>query len=363
MSHYEERLEQDLSAIRRRVSAVADRIQKALGNAVHAVLKGDRELANKTILGDLAINREIRDIDRICHAFVARHLPSAGHLRFVSSVLRLDVELERVGDYAVAIAREMFQLSAPPSGSVASDIELIANQAGRILDQAIQAFNEGNPDLARGTKGMADQVETTFRKVFEDLLLEGESKARPIKDLFALLVIVNRLGRVSDQAKNICEDTIFAVTGETKAAKIYQILFIDEKNNGLSQLAEAYARKAFPESGEYASAGWNPARQMDPTLEVFLARNSLDGADRQPKPLDLTLDELARYHVIVSLEGDARPHLAEVPFHTLVLEWDVGTVPAGLDTERATALLEESYKNLTFQIQELIEALRGQGAS
>ncbi|NHZ73429.1 MAG: phosphate signaling complex protein PhoU [Nitrospirae bacterium] len=363
MSYYEERMEQDLSTLRNRVSAVAARIQEALRNSVHATLTGDRVLANRVILGDLAINREIRDIDRICHAFVARHLPSAGHLRFVSSVLRLNVELERVGDYGVAIAREMLQLSTPPSGSIASDIQLIANQAGRVLEEAIHAFNEGNPDLARGAKAMAPQVDATFRKIFEDLLLEGESKARPIKDLFALLVILNRLGRVSDQAKNICEDTIFAATGETKAEKVYRILFIDGKNSSLSQLAEAYARKAFPDSGEYTSAGWRPASQVDPTLEVFLEKNRLDGAERRPKPLDLTVDELGRYHVIVSLEGDARPHLPAVPFHTLLLDWDVGAIPEGLDTERTTALLEESYKNLTFEIRELMEALRGGGAS
>ena len=71
---------------------------------MHALLTRDRELAAEVILGDLPINREVRAIDALCHAFVARHLPSAGHLRFVSSVLRLNVELERIGDYAVTIA-------------------------------------------------------------------------------------------------------------------------------------------------------------------------------------------------------------------------------------------------------------------
>jgi phosphate transport system protein len=210
---------------------------------------------------------------------------------------------------------------------------------------------------------MATQVDATFHKVFEDLVREGEKGTRPIRDLFALLVIVNRLGRVSDQAKNICEDTIFAATGEIKAEKIYRILFIDEKNNNLSPLAETYARKAFPESGEYASAGWAPATRMDPALEVFLERNGLDGGERKPKPLDLTFDELARIHVVVSLQGDARPHLPEIPFHTLLLGWDVGSIPDGLDAERSAALLEESYKKLTFQIRDLMEALRGEGAS
>ena len=196
MTHYEERLEKDLATIRKRVKAMATRIETALSNSVHAVITGDRETANSTILGDLPINRETREIDGLCHVFVARHLPSAGHLRFVSSVLRLNVELERIGDYAVAIAREAVQLSSPPPASVQRDIDLIGDQVKGIFTQAMKAYNEGNAELARGTKGMAAQVERTFQNVFSDLLEEGEKKTRPIQDLFALLLIINRLGRV-----------------------------------------------------------------------------------------------------------------------------------------------------------------------
>ena len=73
---------------------------------------------NEVVLGDLVVNRRVRKLDSKCHAFVARHLPSAGHLRFVSSVLRLSIALERVGDYAVIIARELAQLESPPPQQV-----------------------------------------------------------------------------------------------------------------------------------------------------------------------------------------------------------------------------------------------------
>ncbi len=187
------------------------------------------------------------------------------------------MELERIGDYAVAIAREAVQLSTVPSGSVAGDIQLIADQAQQMFRQAMESFNDQNPELARGTKGMASQVESTYQKVFDDLLREGEKGSRPIKDLFALLVIFNRLGRVGDQAKNICEETVFAVTGETKSEKVYRILFLDERNNSLGPLAKAYADKAFPESGEYTTAGWSPADRVLPALEVFMDAKGLRG--------------------------------------------------------------------------------------
>ncbi|MGB3563883.1 MAG: phosphate signaling complex protein PhoU [Thermoanaerobaculia bacterium] len=362
MTHYEERLEQDLKTIRSRVKEVAARVGKALKDAVQAVINGDRVLANSVILGDLPINREIREIDRLTHAFVARHLPSAGHLRYVSSVLRLNIELERIGDYAVAIAREAIQLAAPPTGSVLRDIELIGDQSHRIFTQAMKAFDEGNADLARGTKGMAGQVNSTFQRILSDLHHEGEKQTRPIKDLFALLVIINRLGRVSDQAKNICEETVFAATGETKGEKTYPILFIDEKNDSLSLMAELHARKIFPESGQYSSAGWSPASHLDPRFELFMDSHGYDLRDLEPQLLDASVESLNEYFAVVSLQAGAHEHIRELPFHTLLLEWDVGEIPDGLDQERNEALLEEAHKRVSLEVQELMETLRGQKA-
>jgi phosphate transport system protein len=363
MGHYEERLEKDLNAIRDRVRAIGKRIEKALERAVHAVLTHNRVLAAQVILGDLPINREVRAIDALCHGFVARHLPSAGHLRFVSSVLRLNVELERVGDYAVAMAREVQQLSAPPPATLLRDIDLIADQSKLILKQALRAFDERNAEMARGTKAMGRQVESTFQKVFADLLAEGEQGKRPLKDIFAALVIINRLGRVSDQAKNICEETLFAVSGETKEPKVYRILFVDERNDGYSQMAEAYARKVFPDSGRYASAGWRAASALDPGCARFLDENGFDGGDLQPTPLDLPEEELADFHVIVNLEHGQEAPLPGIPFHTVLLDWDVGPAPAGLDRERADALIEQAHKEISTRIRDLMEELRGAEAS
>ncbi|MCB1033830.1 MAG: hypothetical protein KDD47_08365, partial [Acidobacteria bacterium] len=219
MSHYEARLESDLQKLRQRSHAVGTRVLEAQRRAVQAILHGDRTLAYETILGDLAINREIRSIDKACHAFVAQHLPSAGHLRFVSSALRLHIGLERIGDYAATLCRLAVKLSSPPPAAMVGDIQLMADQSQRVLKQALKAWDEGNAELARGTIGMAKQAASAYDKTFADLLREGQEGSRPIGDLFALQVVLNRLDRVVAQAKNICEETLFAVTGETKAPK------------------------------------------------------------------------------------------------------------------------------------------------
>lgn len=361
MTHYEERLDRDLTQIREEIRSVAARIQKALERAVHALLHGDKDLAYSVVLGDLAINRQTRQIDRLCHSFVALHLPSAGHLRFVSSVLRLDRELERMGDYAVTLSREAVQLTEIPPPAVKRDVELLAHQSGTVLRQSVQAFDTANVEMARATMSMAVQVRTTFRKVFHDLLEEGADLSPPLKDLFGLLVIFNSLERVADRAKNICEETVFAVTGETKEPKVYRILFVDECNDFLSPMAEVFARKAFPESGRYASAGWNPAAQFSPDFKAFMEANGHNLSDRSPARLDLTLDELARYHVIVALKEGVREHIPSIPFQTVLLRWDC--VPEGLDSAaEPDAYQRTAYQNVTVKVRELMETLRGEEA-
>ncbi len=362
MSHYQERLDQDLTSLREQVGRVGRAVQGAVRDSVHALLTGDGRLATKVVLGDLPINRTIRGIDRQCHAFVARHLPAAGPLRFVSSVLRLDVALERIGDYAVTIAKEALDLSAPPPAIAARDIEMLAEQAQRILGQSLRAFGEANAEQAEATKGMAAQVESTFYKVFSDLVGEAERDSRPVKDLFALLVIINRISRVSDQAKNICEETVFSATGQGKEPKRYRILFVDETNSSLSLLAEAQAREAFPNSGEFASAGWAPAAAAHPLTVEALGRAGLPERGLGPSPMPELDSELGRYHVIVNLQAGTPPPLAKRPFHTMIVAWDVGPHPDRLDPEAARERIDEALRRITDHTRELMQLLRGEGA-
>ena len=356
MSHYEKRLHEDVEKICARVGTVATEVDQALKNAVRALLTADRALACATILGDKRINREIREIDRMCHAFVVRHLPSARHLRLVSAVLRVDRELERIGDYAATIGRETVQLICEPPVSVTRDVELLADHSRGMLAQAAKAFSRQSADLARGTAAMAESSDRIFKNVFRNLIAAGADESCPLQDLFALLVVVNRLERVADRAKNICEETVFWLTGETKGPKKYRILFVDEKNAGASQIAAAIARKAFPDSGQYESAGWDPASRVDPELVAFMEKKGHDLHDATPRKIEAGRDALADYHVVICLGEDP---FEGVPFHTVLLEWDLKS----RDRAESSEHYEELYRGLASRVRELMETLQGEGAS
>ena len=362
MALYEERLSKDLSQIRDEVAVLGAAVEKALRDAVTSSLTGDKRLANETVIGDHPINRRTREISRLCYGFLAVHLPGAGHLRQNAAILRLVSELERIGDYAVTIAREALQLPHTPSGLLRDEMEEMAVQAKTCLERAIAAFNDRNEELARDTMILASQAKGRGDMVFADLVHESESTSEQIRYLFDMLIVIGRLKRVSDRAKNICEEALFTLTGESKAPKVYKVLFLDQENNCQSQIAEAIARRSFPHSGEYASAGRTNNADLKPGLFHFMETQGLALGPLKPKVLDPDVEKAAAYDVIVSLQGPVGDYLPQQPFRTVFLEWDVGGAPESRGEADVEAGYLAMYREITARVRHLMETLRGEEA-
>ena len=358
MGHLEERLERDLNDIHDRVAKMGAQVQEAVRNAVKAFQTGDSKLAYITVLNDNPINRCMREIDKICHRFFAIHIPSGGHLRLLSSVIRANIELERIGDYAVTIAREAAQLSQPPSGGLGRELDRIASETMNMLQLAIEAFTQLNADSAKSTMQMANEMEHNLDVVYTEMM-ENDERAK-VEEVLAIFVIFTQLKRVSDQAKNLCEDTVFAVTGEQKQPKTFNILFVDEDNSSLSQLAEAIARINHPTIGNYRSAGRIKAQALNSNLVKFMQEKGIDYSDAEPVAIEqLTTKEISEQHVVVGLQGEISSYLPRVPFHTSVIEWGLGEAPEDEDIHEYDSI----YRQLAILIKDLMELLRGEGAN
>lgn len=350
MSIYEARLQSDLDAIRNRVAMVGELVLHGTREAITGLLLGDKARCYDVCLADRQVNRDTRAIDQMCHEFVAKHFPAAGHLRFVSSVLRLDVALERVGDYAVNVAREAVQLQEPLPEALARDAKLMAGMATKMLEEALVAWNSGSAESARALMRRQRDVDALFRRMFRELLAH-KHEAR-LKDLFALLDVFKNIARVAAQARNICEETVFTIDGEMKSPRVSRVLFVGKENANLTQLAEAYARKAFPETGAFSSAGWAPSEALDQEMYSLASSAGLDLGGAVPRHLSEEMPNLRRFHVIVTFEADAEEALGPIPFETIFLRWDLG------DGD-----LRSKFREITSQITDLMEILRGTGAN
>ena len=359
MSHYEERLAQDLDRIHASIADLAKLVERALDDAMHALLDGDTQLANETVLRDNRINRASREIDRLSHAFIARHLPGAGHLRLISSVIRLNVALERVGDYAVTISRESLQLSRPPGDRFARELDRVGDESRQLLRQAVEAFNEGNADAAAATIPVVDRLENMMDDIYAELT--GGTEPRSPREIVAAFVVFSLLKRIADQAKNICEQTLFAVAGQRKKTKRFRVLFVDGGNNERSLIAQGIARKSHSDAATCLSAAVDPAPEPDPAVISFLDSCGIDARLMKVAKLRPGQHELQQMDIVISLDGPVSGYVDEVPFHTSAIEWDVDAALADVDGADDDARRGAIYRFLKENIDDLIELISGSG--
>ena len=353
MSHFEQRLEADLNSIRDWIWNLGEEVEIALRNAKKTLLLRDEELAYSTVLRDHPINRDSRKCDRLCHMFIARHLPGAGHLREMASTIRVNVALERIGDYAVTICREAMQLSGPLPEPFATNLDSVADESISILSQSRQSFRDGNAELATALMQQCRQVESKMDGVYENLMaaddkLDGQT-------MLAIFVVFSLLKRVADQAKNICDQTVYSVLGVAKIAKTHKILFLDQPGSGIGQLAVAIGRKSFAENVAYSCATPGQADQLSSELETFLLDKGLSEENLATEQLEGLAYDVSEFSIIISLNGAYSDYLEKVPFHSTALNWPIEGTDSPIDR---TA----QYRNLRANIDNLVNLVVGDEA-
>ena len=350
MSHFEERMEADMNVIRNRLWKIGEDVEAALHSAKKIMILRDSELAYKTVLGDYPINRDSRQCDRLCHTFIARHLPGAGPLREMAATARVNVALERIGDYAVTISREALQINAPVSEQLSRNIDAMFDESITILADSRNSFRTGNADMAIALMQQAKRVQNRMDGVYTILFAEDDHMDGAC--MMAIFVVFSLLKRIIDQAKNICDQTVYAVKGIAKMPKTYRILFLDQPGSGLAQLAAAIGRKNYPASGFFVPATPGKADQLSKELREFLVERGLPDENLVTERLEVSKHDLDDFTVIVSLNGAYGDYISKVPFHTSALNW---VLPEGSD-------LKQSYRVLLEEIQQLMTLMAGNEA-
>ena len=350
MSHFEERMEADLQIIRGRLWKIGEDVDTALHNAKKVMILRDSELAYQTVLGDYPINRESRECDRLCHTFIARHLPGAGPLREMAATARVNVALERIGDYAVTISREALQLTSSISDHLTNDIDAMFDESISTLSDSRKSFRDGNADMAIALMKVAKRVQNRMDGVYETLFAEDDRMDGAT--MMAIFVVFNLLKRTVDQAKNICDQTVYAVKGIAKIPKTYRVLFLDQPGSGMAQLATAIGRKNYPESGFFMPATPGVAEPVSTDLQGFLVERGLPDENLVTEQLEVSEHDLDDFTIIVSLNGKYSDYISKVPFHTSALNW---ALPGDND-------LKQNYRMLREEIQQLMICMAGDDA-
>ena len=242
MFHYEASLQRDIKRLQAKLLEMGARSEQSLRDSITALMANDRQLAYSIILRDTFIDALDRDIDRLCLEFIIRQQPVGLHLRFAAAAIKINLELERVGDYARSIAKQVLKLSRLGAPVAPDSFRAIAERAIPLLHDAVVAFAEGNAEQARHVMGAEPEVEKMRSQIGEELFRARQNQAFPLEAYDPLINIARRFERVANQAKNISQETIFMATGEYakhERGAVLRVIFVDDANAGASQMAEA----------------------------------------------------------------------------------------------------------------------------
>jgi phosphate transport system protein len=349
-----------MAILRKRLRKMADLVLKALEDAVSALEKRDRRLAYAVVLADNRIDVLEGHIDRLGQEFLVRHMPVAGQLRFVISLVKVNSELERIGDYAETIARRAVALSTATELPAQEGLVEMARVSFGMLREAIDAFLGSDADRAGKVLDSDREVNERNKVLFHELS-HPRSGEQDLTTRFVLLGVLNRIERVADRACNVAEETIYVARGEVLRhlpRHDFRVLFLCNQNACRSQMAEAIARAEAPAHVIFTSAGTDPGT-LDPSAVRFMAAKGFDISRQRPKGL-ADVGSLDDYHVVVTLSIEAKEALPPLPYRAVALNWEIpDPSKATGKPEEIEAGYEAVFEELRTKIVELLESLRG----
>jgi len=358
----EESLERDIERIRQQVLEMSALAERALRDCVQALTDGDRQRAYAVILRDQYIDEKEKEIDRLCLEFLVRQQPVGMPLRLAYSTIKINLELERVGDYAESVARQLLRLaSLPPPAPIRERIVEMANLAIPMLHDAIEAFVSQDPTLAKGVIMVEPAVDALLGKLNGDLLEALQQQVVQPDMLEPLVNIGRRFERVADQARNVCMETLYMCTGEYAkhpGAETFRILFVGEHNACRSQMAEAIAQSLGQAKFIFSSAGVDPGA-IDPRTLAFLKDKGLDTSRLAPKAV-YQVPNLDHYQVIVGVAHEAQQAFPRSPRKLVYVDWSIDD-PSRVQgsPEEVRSAYEATYRFLSSHVRDLVGAVLG----
>ena len=209
MRHFEHELEQ-LKAKLLEMSAL---VESAVYRSVQGVVEKNEELAHQVLKNESRINQLEIEIDDMAISLLALQAPLAADLRLVTAAIKINNDLERMGDLSVSIAQAALSLIREPIIRPLIDIPHIAGLAQGMVRKALDAFVNRDPELARSVLASDDAVDNMRTASYHELISFMESNPQQIPQALYLLSVVRNLERIADHATNVAEDVLFLVKG------------------------------------------------------------------------------------------------------------------------------------------------------
>jgi phosphate transport system protein len=198
---------QALESTRLDVVRLGALVSDAIRSATHALENRDAILAGRVVAGDDEIDDVRRRVEAACIQLIWKQQPVAGELREIASMLQIVTDLERIGDYAVDIAKNAIKLADVPVRPASVEVGRIANLAHQMLEDVMRAYRERDAVLANQVIERDDEVDLLYRNGLEALQAEMQVDSGTVPAGTLLLFVISIIERVGDRAQNIAWHT------------------------------------------------------------------------------------------------------------------------------------------------------------
>jgi phosphate transport system protein len=205
--------QQELELLKGKLLEMSALVESAVYRSVQGVVEKNEELAQQVLKNEARINQLEIEIDDMAISLLVLQQPVAADLRLITAAIKINTDLERMGDLAVNIAESALSLMKEPVIRPLIDIPHIAGLAQSMVRKALDAFVNRDTELARSVLASDDAVDNMRTANYHELISFMENNPQQISQALYLLSVVRNLERIADHATNIAEDVLFLVKG------------------------------------------------------------------------------------------------------------------------------------------------------
>ncbi|HET7290405.1 MAG TPA: phosphate signaling complex protein PhoU [Thermodesulfobacteriota bacterium] len=209
------RLEEEISKLKKMLFEMATSVEEMIAKSIKALKDRNMIMAEEVIKSDAKINEMEIEIDNQCIKILALYHPEAEDLRTVSMIMKINNDLERIGDHAVNIAEKTIYLADKPPVKPLIDIPRMADKAIQMLQESLDAFVNKDAQLAIDVCKRDDEVDALEPQIVRELVTYMIADPQTIDRSLTIILIAREIERVADLATNIAEDTYYIVSGKS----------------------------------------------------------------------------------------------------------------------------------------------------
>ena len=207
-------LRREIEKMKKMILSLSARVEENVQRAARSISRRDPDLAQEIIDNDPDIDQTEVDVEEECLKILALHQPVAHDLRYIIATLKINNDLERIGDLTVNIAQGCQFLIDHPRVEVPFDFTTMARKAQQMVGNALDALVNEDPEMARDVINADEEVDEMHSRMYEIVERTSRENAKSVPSLIRFLTVSHNLERIADHATNIAEDVIYMSQGK-----------------------------------------------------------------------------------------------------------------------------------------------------